>query len=45
MAMQRFIKKCEEFTICASTGDENTLFTDGYPDNIALYHITTIGNI
>lgn len=45
MAMQRFIKKCEEFTICASTGDENTLFTDGYPENIAIYHITTIGNI
>ena len=45
MAMQRFMKKCEEFTICGSTGDENTLFTDGYPENIAIYHITTIGNV
>ena len=45
MIMERFIKKCEEFVICGSYGDANVTFADGFPDNNAIYHVITKGEI
>ena len=41
--MKRFIKKCEEFILCGGSGDANEIFTDGFPDNKAIYHIIVNG--
>ena len=38
--MRHFFKKCEEFTLCGGVGAADGLFTHGYPDNYAIYHIT-----
>ena len=43
--MKHFLKKCEEFTLCGSLGDADTLFSHGYPDNHAIYHIIIKGNV
>ena len=43
MMIQKFIKKCEEFVLCGGYGDANGIFTDGFPDNNAIYHIITKG--
>ena len=37
--MRHFFKKCEEFTLCGGVGAADGLFTHGYPDNYAIYHI------
>ena len=42
---KRYIKKCEEFTLCGGVGDADGLFTHGYPDNYAIYHIIIKGNV
>ena len=42
--MRHFLKKCEEFTLCGGVGDADGLFTHGYPDNYAIYHIIIKGN-
>ena len=43
--MRHFFKKCEEFTLCGGVGAADGLFTHGYPDNYAIYHIITKGNV
>ena len=43
--MRHFFKKCEEFTLCGGVGDADGLFTHGYPDNYAIYHIIIKGNV
>tara|TARA_B100001989_G_C24165714_1_gene281770 strand:- start:36 stop:506 length:471 start_codon:yes stop_codon:yes gene_type:complete len=43
--MKRFIKKCEDFILCGGSGDANDIFTDGFPDNKAIYHIIVRGNV
>ena len=43
--MRHFFKKCEEFTLCGGVGDADGLFTHGYPDNYAIYHIITKGEV
>ena len=43
--MRHFLKKCEEFTLCGGVGAADGLFTHGYPDNYAIYHIITKGNV
>lgn len=43
--MRHFMKKCEEFTLCGSSGDADCLFTHGYPDNYAIYHIIVKGRV
>ena len=43
--MRHFLKKCEEFTLCGGVGDAEGLFTHGYPDNYAIYHIIIKGNV
>ena len=45
MIIQKFIKKCEEFVLCGGYGDANGIFTDGYPDNHAIYHIIVKGSV
>ena len=43
--IQKFIKKCEEFVLCGGYGEANGIFTDGFPDNNAIYHIITKGSV
>ena len=43
--MRHFMKKCEEFTLCGGSGDAGGLFTHGYPDNYAIYHIIVKGRV
>ena len=43
--MRHFFKKCEEFTLCGGVGAADGLFTHGYPDNYAIYHILSLIHI
>ena len=43
--MIQYLKKCEEFTICGSVGDNDSFYAHGYPDNFAIYHIIIKGNV
>ena len=43
--IKKFIQKCEEFILCGGYGDANGIFTDGFPDNKAIYHIIVKGNV
>ena len=45
MMIKKFVKKCEEFILCGGYGDANGIFTDGFPDNKAIYHIIIKGNV
>jgi len=45
MMIKKFIKKCEEFILCGGYGDANGIFTDGFPDNKAIYHIIVKGSV
>lgn len=45
MMIQKFIKKCEEFVLCGGYGNADGIFTDGFPDNNAIYHIIIKGNV
>ena len=45
MIIHKFIKKCEEFVLCGGHGDADGIFTDGYPDNHAIYHIIVKGSV
>ena len=43
--IKKFIRKCEEFILCGGYGDANGIFTDGFPDNKAIYHIIVKGSV
>ena len=43
--IQKFIKKCEEFVLCGGYGEADGIFTDGFPDNHAIYHIIIKGSV
>ena len=45
MMIKKFIRKCEEFILCGGYGDANGIFTDGFPDNKAIYHIIVKGSV
>ena len=45
MMIKKFIRKCEEFILCGGHGDANGIFTDGFPDNKAIYHIIVKGSV
>jgi hypothetical protein len=43
--IKKYIKKCEEFTICSEIGDSNIIFTEHAADQITLFHIITKGSL
>ena len=43
--IKKFIRKCEEFILCGGYGDADGIFTDGFPDNKAIYHIIVKGSV
>ena len=43
--MRHFMRKCEEFTLCGGIGKGDGIFSHGYPDNYAIYHIIIKGNV
>ena len=45
MMIKKFIRKCEEFILCGGYGDADGIFTDGFPDNKAIYHIIVKGSV
>ena len=45
MTVRRFLKKCEDFSICAETGDAGDYFVEGFPDNYTIFHILLKGKI
>ena len=48
MKIQKFIKRCDDFVLCGAYGEGDTdgaVFTDGYPENYAIYHIIVQGTV
>jgi len=43
MTVRRFLKKCENFSICAETADAGDYFVEGFPDNYTIFHILLKG--
>ena len=42
--MMRYIKKCEEFSICSEVGESNLIFTEYSEDRSTLYQIVVKGS-
>ena len=45
MTIRRFLKKCDNFSICAETADAGDYFVEGFPDNYTIFHIMLKGKV